>query len=73
MDAVLQVLAGLHPVVGYILMGLGALVVIGLGVVAITPSQEDDAFVEKMKAIPVLGQLLLALQNFSPIQKKPRE
>lgn len=72
MDAVLVVLAGLHPAVAWVLMGLGALVVIGMAVVAITPSQADDAWVEKVKSVPVLGQLLLALQSFSPIQKKPK-
>lgn len=73
MDAIVIALAGAHPVVAAVLAGLGALVVVGLTVVAMTPSQEDDAFVEKMKAIPLLGQLILALQNFSPIQKKPKE
>jgi hypothetical protein len=64
-------LAAKAPIVGYILMGLGALMVIAQAVVILTPSKEDDAFVEKLKAIPVLGQLLILLEAFSPLQKKP--
>jgi hypothetical protein len=73
MDSIIIALASAHPIVAMILAVLGMLVVLGLAVVAITPSQEDDAFVAKMLAIPVLGQVILALQNFSPIQKRPKE
>lgn len=49
---------------------LGTLVVVGLGVVAMTPSKKDDEFVGKIYGIPVLGSFLKALAAFSPLQKK---
>lgn len=66
----LKMLGGMNASVLLILSGLGTLVVIGQAVVALTPSQSDDAAWEKIKAIPVLGQLIVALASFAPIQKK---
>lgn len=73
MEAIEQFLMELvakMPVIGYVLMGLGGLLALAQIVVLITPSKEDDAFVEKVKAIPVLGQILLFLESFAPFQKK---
>lgn len=58
------------PVLGMVLMALGALVVLGQVIVALTPSQADDEAVAKVFAIPVLGAILKAIASFAPIQKK---
>lgn len=63
-------LAKQYPVVGSVLMGLGALVVVGQCVVVITPTKKDDEAWEKIKAFPIVGHLISALANFAPIQKK---
>lgn len=73
LDILLGMLVGAWEPAKLILEILGGLVVVGLGVVAVTPSQADDAFVAKMNSIPVLGALILAVQKFSPIQKKPKQ
>lgn len=70
MDTVIQFLVVQFPVLGLILAGLGALVVTGQAIVLITPSKADDAAWEKLKAIPLVGQIVSVLVNFAPIQKK---
>lgn len=70
MESVLVVLAGLHPLIPVILAGLGGLVVLGQAYVAITPTQDDDAWFAKLESIPVIGSLLVALKAFAPIQRK---
>jgi hypothetical protein len=70
MESVIAMLAGLHPVVPQVLAALGGLVVLGQAYVAITPSQDDDAWFAKLEAIPVLGSVLVALKSFAPIQRK---
>ena len=72
---VLTFLQGVLPaaafsVLHYVLLGLGALVVLGLAVVKLTPSQADDEAANKLLEIPVLGALLKFLMAFSPIQPK---
>lgn len=67
------ILAGLAAKFPWAALGLailGMLVVIGSAVVAMTPSKADDEAWDKIKNIPVLGSILSALANFSPIQKK---
>lgn len=58
------------PVVHPVLVVLGSLVVIATLVVQITPSTEDDALWNKVKAVPVLGSLIVALEAFSVIGRK---
>lgn len=70
MDTVIQFLVVQFPVLGLILAGLGALVVTGQAIVLITPSKADDAAWEKLKGIPLVGQIVSVLVNFAPIQKK---
>lgn len=67
---ILQMVVDKVPVVGFVFMGLGALVILGQAYVAISPSKDDDAFLAKVEAIPVLGHILKALASFAPIQKK---
>lgn len=51
---------------------LGSLVVLGGVVVGMTPSLEDDAWLAKVEASPLLGGVYKALASFSPIHKKPK-
>lgn len=70
MEELLASLMLKYPIVGYVLMGLGALVVLAQSIIVLTPSKADDAFWDKMKAIPVLGTLISALAEMAPIKKK---
>ena len=70
---IIAFLAGLHPIVPFVLMGLGSVVVIGQAVVVVTPSPDDDAWLAKVYNVPILGPFLKALAAFAPIQKKPKE
>lgn len=56
----------LAPWVSYVLIGLGSVVVIGTAVDAMIPDEVDKGFMQKILAIPVLGDLLKALTKFSP-------
>lgn len=58
------------PWAGYVLAGLGSLVVLGGVYVKLTPNQDDDAWYAKLESIPVLGQALKLLKSFSPISRK---
>lgn len=69
-QALLVMVASKYPVVALVLGGLGALVIIGMAVVALTPSKDDDAKLEALMAKPVIGPILKALMAFSPIAKK---
>jgi hypothetical protein len=63
---IFQFLAGLHPVVPVILLAFGSLVVVGQFIVLATPGKSDDAVVARLKALPLVGNLLLALAKFAP-------
>jgi len=69
-DAIAAMLIGKFPVVALVLQGMGALVVIGMMVVALTPNKEDDAMLEDMKKKGIVGKLLEFLAKWSPVQKK---
>lgn len=59
--------------VPYAVLGLtvlGGLVVVGQAIVAVTPSQSDDAWLEKLKQHKILGPILVLLAKFAPFQKK---
>lgn len=70
LDSVLQWLNGLASFMPMVLMILGSLVVAGQAYIAVTPSQDDDAWYAKIEAIPILGDLLKALAKFAVIQRK---
>ena len=70
MESLLVMLAGLHPTVPLVLAMLGGMVVLGQAYVAITPSQDDDAWYAKLEAKPIIGALLKAIKSFAPIQRK---
>lgn len=54
-----------------VLQVLGSLVVLASAYVAVTPSQEDDALAARIRAIPVVGALVAALERFSIIDRRP--
>lgn len=70
MSQILEMLKGVSPVVQYVLIGLGSLVVIGAAYVKMTPNKDDDALFAKLENTPILGALLKALVAFSPIKRK---
>lgn len=70
MEAMLSMLVGMHPAMAVALAALGALVVVGQAYVAITPSQDDDAWYGRLEEKPVVGALLKAVKAFAPIQRK---
>jgi hypothetical protein len=69
-SAIIMMLAAKFPIVTLIAAVLGMLVVVGQAVVVMTPSKADDEKWEQIKAMPIIGQLISALVNFAPIQKK---
>lgn len=69
-DPILAWLIGLWPMTQTILMVLGSLVVAGQTYIAVTPSQDDDAWYAKLEAIPLVGGLLKSLAKFAVIQRK---
>lgn len=72
MEALIPLIAGLHPAIPLVLTALGGLVVLGQTYVAITPTQSDDAWFAKLETQPVIGQLLRVLKSFAPVQRKEK-
>jgi hypothetical protein len=69
-DGILAWLVGYLPLAQTVLMIIGSLVVAAQAYIVATPSQDDDAWFAKIEAIPVVGDLLVALQKFAVIQRK---
>lgn len=63
-------LMGLSPIVGYVFMGLGAIVVIAIGLDKVIDDKHDKGFSKKILSIPILGDLLRALTKFSPFNNR---
>jgi hypothetical protein len=72
MEAQITQLAAQFPVVMMILTALGALCVIGIVVVGLTPTPKDDAKLAELKK-GLFGKILAFLIAFSPIQLKSEE
>lgn len=70
LNAILISLISKFPAIGYLLMALGTLVVLGQAYVAITPTETDDAWFAKLEKIPVLGHLISVIKSFAPLQRK---
>jgi hypothetical protein len=70
MEVILQMIVAKVPVAGAVLMALGGLVVVAQVYIALSPSKDDDALLQKAEGVPVLGALLKALKSFAPIQRK---
>lgn len=62
-------LAASNPLVSLILTILGILVVAGQAIVAITPTTADDEWWAKVKALPLIGPVLVMLASFAPWHK----
>jgi hypothetical protein len=60
----------LPPILVLILSLLGSLVMLGVAYVAMTPSQDDDAWLLALQEKPLIGHLLKFLQAFSMVEKK---
>lgn len=60
-------------IIKYILMGLGALVVMGYSYIKVTPNQDDDAWLQKLEGKPIIGFALKLLVKFSPVVRKEIE
>jgi hypothetical protein len=69
-DAVFNWVIGLSPIANYVLMGLGAIVVLGTFIDSIIPDEKDGGFMTKILAIPILGSFLAQLKKFSPFNYK---
>lgn len=69
-ENMLAAVVGKFPIVAYVLMVLGTIVVLAQVYVAMTPRKDDDAFVAKLESMPVIGHLLRALVKFAPFQRK---
>lgn len=69
-NASLDWLVSLWPVAKVALIVVGSLVVVASTIVKLTPNQDDDALLAKLKAVPVLGALLVALERFSVFSRK---
>ncbi len=67
---ILESVKGAVPFMAVVLQVLGSLVVVASVLVKLTPSQSDDALIERAKAIPVLGSLIVALERFSVFARK---
>lgn len=73
MEQLSQLLEGLANSYPVILMGLsvlGTLVVTGTGYIALTPTQNDDAWLAKIESHGVVGAILRALKRFSILERK---
>lgn len=71
MSLILEWVKSLAPVAGIILQVLGTLVVVASIVVKATQSQSDDEAFARVKALPIIGSLVVALERFSIIERKP--
>ena len=59
------------PVVGVVLMCLGALVMLAQFVVMLTKTKKDDEVLEKIEGNSIGKAILDLLKSFAPFQKKP--
>lgn len=70
METLVMELAVKFPMVGLVLSGLGALMVVAQVVVVVTPSKKDDEILDEAAKLPIVGGLLTLIKKFAPIQKK---
>lgn len=67
---ILDFLLPLSPVIGYVFMGLGILVIVGTFIDRLIPDTKDKGFMKYVLNIPILGSLLTAMTRFSPFNIK---
>lgn len=64
-------LVSVHPVMPEVMAWVALVLVLAVGVVALTPWKGDDKVLEDIKKFPIVGGVLAAIIKFSPI--KPKE
>ena len=69
--AILEWLKTMVPVAGVVLQVMGSCVIVASVIVKATESKSDDEAFAKLKAIPILGALIIALERFSLFDRKP--
>lgn len=69
-SGVLDLLEKAVPVLHYVFEALGLIAVVIMVVIKATPSKADDAVLESIKSIPIVGGLLAALVGKAPVQEK---
>lgn len=70
-SVVLEWVKGAWPVAGVVLQIMGSCVIVASVVVKATESKSDDEAFAKLKAIPLLGLLIVGLERFSLFDRKP--
>ena len=65
-------LATKYPIALTIFAILGSLPILGAVYVKLTPNQEDDKWLAKVEASPVIGWLLKMFIQFSPLERKEK-
>ena len=70
LNVIVQGLVSSYPKIALVLGTLGTLVIIGQAYVLMTPNKDDDAWFAKLESIPLLGQFVVIVRNFAPVQRK---
>lgn len=73
MELFIQELLVKYPILVSILAIGGTLVVSATAYVALTPTKSDDAFVEKIKAMPIVGLLISYFEAHSLVERKKQD
>lgn len=66
----LDLLVGVAPVLEHVFAALGLILVVVGVVIKATPSKADDAALESIKKIPLIGGIIAALVGKAPVQEK---
>ncbi|MEM5807998.1 MAG: hypothetical protein QW818_02595 [Candidatus Aenigmatarchaeota archaeon] len=73
MEGIENFLMGLvlrSPILMLVLAGLGTILIVAQVIVLMTPSKEDDKFLDKIRSFPFLSGILNFIESFAPIQKR---
>ena len=70
-ETILKFLMSLHPVVAELVVVVGLVSTVVMALVTFSPWKGDDAALEEVKKMPIIGPLLAAVMKFSPL--KPNE
>lgn len=69
-DQAAQILENGPLIIQYILMALGSMVVGGFAYIKITPTQDDDKWLQSLEQKPMVGFVLRLLVRLAPVQRK---
>ena len=71
LEQLAEYIHGHAPAIVLLILGItGSLVYLGLAIVLLTPSKDDDAWVEAQKQKPWVSAALKFVMGFSPLAKK---